>query len=80
METNLDISTDLGDKGRDMMLHEAAHAGLVDGLEEGGDGQRGEESVGVIYKVLEAQVAGRHKEILNKILSDFGAGLCLNVK
>ena len=60
---NLELITDLGDEGGDMMLHEVAHAGLDAILEEGGHGQRGDEPAGVIDEVLEVQVAGSQRNL-----------------
>lgn len=42
------------------MLHEAVHAALAAGLQQGGDGQGGDAAVGVSDQVLQVQVACGH--------------------
>lgn len=57
--SDLELVRDLGHKRGDL-LHESVHAALTAGLEQCGDGQRGDAAVRVGDQVLQVQVAGGH--------------------
>ena len=54
---NLELIRYVVEEGRDG-LHEAIHGALGAGLEQGGDGERGDGAVHVLDEVLQVQVAG----------------------
>lgn len=57
--SDLKLVRDLRDKRGDL-FHESVHAALAAGLEQSGDGQRGDAAVGVGDQVFQVQVAGSH--------------------
>lgn len=57
--SDLELVRDLRDERGDL-LHESVHAALTAGLEQSGDGQRGDAAVRVSDQVLQVQVACGH--------------------
>jgi len=57
--SHLELIRDLRDEGGDL-FHEAVHAALTAGLEQSGDGQRGDAAVRICNQVLQIQVARSH--------------------